>query len=53
LVQLPCLSIPAGWSANGLPIGLQMIAGPGRDTLLLEAAHRFQEELAFRHRWPD
>jgi Asp-tRNA(Asn)/Glu-tRNA(Gln) amidotransferase A subunit family amidase len=32
---LPALSLPAGRAANGLPLGLQLIARPGADELLL------------------
>jgi Asp-tRNA(Asn)/Glu-tRNA(Gln) amidotransferase A subunit family amidase len=32
---LPCLSVPAGRAANGLPLGLQLVAGFGQDEALL------------------
>lgn len=35
----PAISIPFGFGPTGLPIGLQLVAAPGRDVLLLEAAH--------------
>jgi amidase len=35
----PAISIPAGLSANGLPVGLQLVARPFGERALLEAAH--------------
>jgi amidase len=35
----PAISIPAGVSANGLPVGLQLVARPFAERSLLEAAH--------------
>jgi amidase len=35
----PAISIPAGLSANGLPVGLQLVARPFAERALLEAAH--------------
>ena len=32
---LPSLTLPAGHAANGLPLGLQLVARPGADELLL------------------
>ena len=49
---LPALSIPCGWTDDGLPVGLQLIARPYAESDLLLCAYRLQEELGFRHRWP-
>ncbi len=35
----PAISIPAGLSANGLPVGLQLVARPFAERALLEVAH--------------
>jgi amidase len=35
----PAISVPCGRSANGLPVGLQLVAPPGSDLLLLQVAH--------------
>ena len=40
---LPCLSIPAGFSSNGLPVGLQIVGKAGDDWGLLQIAYAFQE----------
>lgn len=43
--RLPAISIPCGQDAKGLPFGLQIIAGRGRDRLLLRAAEAIEREL--------
>jgi len=38
----PALSVPCGFTGNGLPIGLQLAAAPRRETLLLRIARAFE-----------
>jgi Asp-tRNA(Asn)/Glu-tRNA(Gln) amidotransferase A subunit family amidase len=38
LLGCPCLTLPGGLDASGLPLGLQLVARPGDDTLLFAAA---------------
>jgi len=40
--NLPAISIPCGRDPAGLPFGLQMIAGRGRDRMLLDAASHIE-----------
>jgi aspartyl-tRNA(Asn)/glutamyl-tRNA(Gln) amidotransferase subunit A len=47
---LPAISVPAGLSADGLPVGLQLIAGEGREDLLIRGAAALERELGFRER---
>jgi aspartyl-tRNA(Asn)/glutamyl-tRNA(Gln) amidotransferase subunit A len=42
LVNLPAVSVPAGLTADGLPVGLQVIAPRFREDLLLAAAARYE-----------
>ena len=42
---LPAISIPCGFSRNGLPIGLQIIAGARQEDLLLHAAAAMEDAL--------
>lgn len=51
LVGLPSISIPF-WDAEAAPIGLQIVAPPWREDLLLSIAHRLEREPGFAHRWP-
>jgi amidase len=53
LVGLPCLSIPCAWTEPRGPFGVQIIAPPWREDLLLAAARRMERDLNFRHRWPE
>ncbi len=39
---IPALVIPCGFDADGLPIGLQLIAWRNRDSLLIELGKQFQ-----------
>jgi aspartyl-tRNA(Asn)/glutamyl-tRNA(Gln) amidotransferase subunit A len=38
LAGAPALSLPWGTDSNGLPLGLQLVARPGMDALLLRLA---------------
>lgn len=40
---LPTISIPAGFTPEGLPIGLQIVGKPRGDLELLRIAHRFEQ----------
>ncbi len=42
-MSTPALSVPAGFSHSGLPVGIQLVAGQGADALLLRAAHAYEE----------
>ena len=42
LAGLPGMSIPAGFGAGGMPVGLQLIGDYFREAQLLGAAHQFQ-----------
>jgi amidase len=42
----PAISVPAGTTADGLPVGVQLVAAHGRDRFLLEVAAAFEETRA-------
>ena len=42
LTQQPALSVPCGFTSEGLPVGLQLVAPQYREDLVLRAAHAFQ-----------
>ena len=43
---LPCISVPAGFNAAGLPMGLQLIARPQADEALLQLAKAYEDSAA-------
>jgi aspartyl-tRNA(Asn)/glutamyl-tRNA(Gln) amidotransferase subunit A len=43
LTGLPALSLPAGFSAEGLPLGVQLLGRPGEEAVLLRLGRAFQE----------
>ncbi|AVZ80534.1 Asp-tRNA(Asn)/Glu-tRNA(Gln) amidotransferase GatCAB subunit A [Zoogloeaceae bacteirum Par-f-2] len=52
LAGLPGLSHPAGFGADGLPVGLQLIGNYFAEHRLLNAAHRFQQATDWHNRRP-
>lgn len=52
LAGLPAISIPCGFSRNGLPIGLQLVAAHWNESLLLRAAYSYQEATRWRNAKP-
>jgi Asp-tRNA(Asn)/Glu-tRNA(Gln) amidotransferase A subunit family amidase len=42
----PAITIPCGNAANGLPVGLQLVALPWQEDHLLQIAHAFEQRLA-------
>ena len=49
---LPALSVPAGFSANGLPVAFQLMGRPFSEALILRAAHHYQRETDWHARAP-
>jgi Asp-tRNA(Asn)/Glu-tRNA(Gln) amidotransferase A subunit family amidase len=43
VVGYPAITIPAGYSRSGLPIGLQIVARPWEEPKLLAMAHSFEQ----------
>lgn len=48
----PAASVPAGWTDDGLPVGLQIVGRHLDDALVLRACACFEEAQPWRHRWP-
>jgi aspartyl-tRNA(Asn)/glutamyl-tRNA(Gln) amidotransferase subunit A len=53
LTGIPALSLPAGFTRDGRPVGLQLQASYLRESALLAAAHRFQQATDWHARRPD
>ena len=52
LAGLPGLSIPAGFDAAGLPVGLQSIGNYFAEARLLNVAHQYQRATDWHRRVP-
>jgi aspartyl-tRNA(Asn)/glutamyl-tRNA(Gln) amidotransferase subunit A len=52
LAGIPGVSVPAGFSSDGLPIGLQLLAGPFEEEKLLRAARMFERETDWHTKRP-
>ena len=48
----PAATVPAGWTRDGLPIGLQIIGRHLDDATVLRASAAFEAASPWRHRWP-
>jgi amidase len=48
----PALSVPGGFTDDGLPVGLQIIGAPRADRRVLEAGHAFERATRFGDRRP-
>ena len=50
IAGLPAISVPAGLSPGGLPVGMQLMAGAGEEAKLLRGAAAFERIYRFRER---
>ena len=48
----PAISLPLGWSASGLPIGVQVVARRGREDVLLRLASQLEVAMPWADRHP-
>jgi aspartyl-tRNA(Asn)/glutamyl-tRNA(Gln) amidotransferase subunit A len=48
----PAITLPCGFSKDGLPIGLQIVAAPWRETVVLSVAHAYQQSTDWHKRTP-
>ena len=52
LAGLPALSVPCGFDAKGLPVGLQLITNVLREDLLFQAAYAYEQATAWHQQQP-
>jgi aspartyl-tRNA(Asn)/glutamyl-tRNA(Gln) amidotransferase subunit A len=52
LVGLPAISLPCGFDASGLPIGLQLVARPWAEARLLRVARAYERATSWHERRP-
>ncbi|MDP7674840.1 MAG: amidase family protein, partial [Dehalococcoidia bacterium] len=49
---LPAMSVPAGFTEDGLPVGLQLVGRPRDEIGLLQLGNAFEQETNFWKRRP-
>jgi aspartyl-tRNA(Asn)/glutamyl-tRNA(Gln) amidotransferase subunit A len=49
---IPTVSVPCGFTKDGLPIGLQLAAAPSREDLVLQVAHAYEQVTDWHTRTP-
>ncbi len=52
VTSLPAISVPCGFTREGLPVGLQIVGRPHSEFKLLQLAYAFQEATRFYERRP-
>jgi Asp-tRNA(Asn)/Glu-tRNA(Gln) amidotransferase A subunit family amidase len=52
LTGYPAMTVPTGFGAGSLPVGMQLIARPFQEPLLFQAAHAFEKAIGSRKRRP-
>jgi amidase len=53
IVGNPAISVPCGFTADGLPIGLQIVGRHQDDWGVLQMAHAFEQANGLPRRWPE
>jgi aspartyl-tRNA(Asn)/glutamyl-tRNA(Gln) amidotransferase subunit A len=53
LTGLPAISLPCGFTAQGLPIGMQLVARPWDEARLLQAAYAYEQATVWQQRKPN
>jgi amidase len=48
----PGVSLPLGWSSEGLPIGVQLVGQPDAESLLVALAAQLERIVPWRSRYP-
>jgi len=52
LTACPAMSVPAGFTSSGLPVGIQIVGPHRRDLSVLQMAHAFEQATKFGARRP-
>ena len=49
---IPAISVPCGFTKDGLPIGLQLAAAPWREDVVLQAANAYEQATEWHNKMP-
>ena len=49
---LPSISVPCGFTATGLPVGMQVVGGPFQEEVVFQVAHAFERRAGWYKRRP-
>jgi amidase len=49
----PAIDVPAGFTDDGLPVGVQLMGGPGSEPLLVSLAAQLEADRPFHERAPE
>ena len=52
MTGLPAISVPCGFTPEGLPIGLQIVGRPFEETTVLHVAYAYEQSTAWHERHP-
>jgi aspartyl-tRNA(Asn)/glutamyl-tRNA(Gln) amidotransferase subunit A len=52
LTGFPAVAVPCGFTRAGLPVSLQLMAAPWRESIALRLAHAYQQATDWHHRRP-
>ena len=47
MLNLPAITVPCGFSESGAPRGVQILATPGKDKLVIQVAHAFEQSTQY------
>ena len=53
VLGLPAISVPCGFTAAGLPIGLQIVGAPFAESTVLALAHAYERETEWHQKRPN
>ena len=52
MTGLPAISVPCGFTPDGLPVGLQIVGRPFEEATVLHLAYAYEQSTAWHERHP-